>query len=190
MSALFTPPPFQSGLGYYTPGGEQTLAMRGTPDVAMLGDPSTGIAVVVNGDPTLGGLSHATDIIGGTSVAAPEMAAMWALVLQACAQSSACVAKGSGAHPYRLGDPDPLFYGIYGGGTGVRYPATFVNVTYGDNAQLCVQPTAGASPEPAPTCATSAPSLLTGFSAGPGYNLTTGIGVPFGRALIKAVVGV
>jgi subtilase family serine protease len=72
--------------------------MRVQPDVALDADTNTGVAVVVRyGDPTLGGRLIVP--VGGTSVASPEMAAMWALVLQA--------AKQRGLHRGRLGQPRP-----------------------------------------------------------------------------------
>lgn len=187
LSILFNTPSFQSGVDYYTPSGEQPLSMRGVPDVSLLGDPSTGVATVTNADPTLGGHASTTTIFGGTSVAAPQMAAMWSLVLQACAQSAACVSKGTGPHAYRLGDPNPLFYALYGNGSGAHYSSTFYNVVYGSNALLCGGGQNFSSPCPT---GTNPPTLAPGYSAGSGYNLVTGIGTPFGRALIKAIVGV
>jgi hypothetical protein len=46
---------------------------------------------------------------------------------------------------------------------------------YGDNQQVPSQP--------GPT----SPPLDPGYNAGTGYDLVTGIGVPFARSLIKAV---
>jgi len=45
---------------------------------------------------------------------------MWVLVLSACKQTPACAAKGTGPHPYRLGNAAPLFYRIYNNDT--EYP--------------------------------------------------------------------
>jgi len=188
LSILFPTPAFQSGVDYFTPSGELPLSARGVPDVSLVGDPATGVALVVNSDPTLGG--QQVFPIGGTSVSAPEMAAMWSLVLQACAQTAACTSKGSGPHPYRMGDPNPMFYAIYGTGTNPQYPATFYNVVYGSNQELCETPGGGPGPTPGPPCPTGSPTLANGFAAGPGYNLVTGIGAPFARALIKTIVGV
>jgi len=184
LSILFSNT-FQTGVDYYTSGGEQPLTVRGVPDVSLLGDPATGVAVVTDADASLGGYSNYTLIYGGTSVAAPEMAAMWSLVLQACKQTAAC-GGGFAGHSYRLGNPNSLFYHIYGtgSGTGAQYGSTFYNVVYGSNQQLC-----GGGPAASP-CPTTTPSLLPGYSAGPGYNLVTGIGAPFARALIKTIVGV
>lgn len=139
---------------------------RNEPDLSLLGDPETGMAVLLYADlggPVVGGE-------GGTSVSAPETAAMWSLVLQACKQTPSC-AKAQGAKPYRLGNAAPLLYALYSTGKGVlpTYHQTFYDVVYGNNQQ---NGTGGLDP---------------GYSAGPGYDRVTGLGVPFARALIKAV---
>ena len=123
---------------------------------------------------------------------------MWALVLQACKQSSACTSKGSGSYPYRLGDPAPLLYSIYS--NTAMYGSTFLPVTYGDNSlvEYCSNPanagdtTDCPTPGPNATATPAVPPLDPGYSANPsgGYNHLTGLGVPFGRALIRAIVGV
>jgi kumamolisin len=154
----------------------ETCTMRSQPDLSLLGDLNTGVAVDVDSAPTLGG--RILIPFGGTSVAAPQMAAMWALVLQACKQNPSTCGTGSGATPYRLGNPNPLLYKIYTSGShGVTYAQAFSDVRYGDNT--LVSPAPGASPSPDP-----------GYTATPGLDLTTGLGVPYGRNLIKAVAGV
>ncbi len=158
--------PWQTGL----PGVINTN--RNVPDLSLLGDPETGMATLLYA--TLGGPD--VEGYGGTSVAAPEMAAMWALVLQACKASTSC-ATATGAKPYRLGNAAPLLYGLYANGPTIlpTYAQTFYDVVYGDNAQNPVAPSPSASP------------LDPGYNAGPGYDQVTGLGVPFARALIKAV---
>jgi subtilase family serine protease len=190
VSAYFTQPAYQIG----APG--VLGSMRNSPDVSLEAAPSTGVATLVNADRALGGASLRP--FGGTSVAAPEMAAMWALVLQACKMTASCVARGSGARPYRLGNPDALFYGIYK--DAAAYGKTFLPVTYGNNsiALYCYYNGSDVAncPTPAPgSTATPLPVPIpidSGYNADPsgGYNQITGIGVPFGRALIRAVVGV
>ncbi len=190
VSGYFTQPAYQIG----APG--ILGSMRNSPDVSLEAAPSTGVATLTNADPALGGASLRP--FGGTSVAAPEMAAMWALVLQACKSTSSCVAKGSGMRPYRLGNPNALFYGIYR--NAAAYGKTFLPVTYGNNSVAlycyyngsdvanCPTPAPGstATPRPVPI------PIDSGYNANPngGYNQITGIGVPFARALIRAVVGV
>ena len=148
--------------------------MRNVPDIALDADGLTGVAVLLYGGSAFSG-SQVVEPIGGTSVAAPEAAAMWALVLQACKESSSC-ATASGPVPYRLGNPNAYFYKIYANAS--TYATTFYDVVYGSNSMVCI-PTA--TPCPSPTS--------PGYSAGKGYDLVTGIGVPYARALIKAVVG-
>jgi kumamolisin len=190
VSSYFAQPAYQQG----APG--MLGSKRNVPDMALDGDPSTGVAVLLYADPTFGGASIGA--VGGTSVAAPESAAMWALVVEACHLSTTCVSKGSGPHPYRLGNPNPLLYSFYE--TAAAYGSTFLPVLYGDNSQiafcyynsadtqLCPTPAPGQTATPVP----SIPPLDPGYSANPGggYNQLTGLGVPFARALIRSVVGV
>jgi kumamolisin len=148
-----------------------TGTMRNQPDVSLLGDPYTGMAALVNAQ-------YGTQVasVGGTSVAAPEMAAMWALVLQACSKSATC-AQAQGAKSYRLGNAAPLLYAQYAkAGTILpTYAQTFYDVVYGNNQQTPHQPTP------------SSPPLAPGFTAAPGYDQVTGLGVPFARSLITVV---
>jgi len=189
VSAYFTQPAFQ-----HVPG--VVGSTRNQPDLSLEADPGTGVGTIQNADASLGGGAKSPSGFGGTSVAAPEMAAMWALVLQACKSTPACsIARG--AKPYRFGNPNPLFYGVYGKPD--AYAATFLDVTFGNNGlpPYCAgfppaslpkdcptPPPPGSPPTPKP------PALDPGFSAGVGYDDVTGLGVPFARALIRAVVGV
>lgn len=187
VSAYFPLPPFQKNV----PG--VVGATRNQPDVSLEADPTTGVAFIRNADSSLGGASQRPSAIGGTSVAAPEMAAMWALVLQACKNTASC-AVAAGAKPYRLGNPNSILYGI--DAKPALYAATFLDVTFGNNGvpPYCgraPQPTDCPTPDPASSIPPSpTPSLDPGFSAGVGYDNVTGLGVPFARALIHAVVGV
>ena len=163
-------PPWQTGTNVPTSG-------RSQPDISLEGDPYSGVGVLANTDFT--GATVST--YGGTSVAAPEAAAMWALVLQACSQAPSC-AKATGAKPYRLGNAAPYFYGIYNNAT--EYPFSFYDVTFGTNTMPGCEVNgtcSGATPYPTPTVQ---------YTAGVGYDLVTGIGVPFARHLIQTVVGV
>jgi subtilase family serine protease len=195
VSAYFPQPAWQLG----APGIIGTPLNRNVPDLALEGDPATGVAVLLYADKSFGGAELGG--VGGTSVAAPEMAAMWALVVQACKQNAACASKGPAAHPGRLGSPNPLIYGMYQ--SAAVYGSTFLAVLYGDNSQTayCSNPQNAAGdpidcPTPAPgqtaTPTPSIPPLDPGYSANPdgGYNQLTGLGVPFARALIRSVVGI
>jgi len=172
-SLYFAQPPWQQNI----PGisGQN----RNQPDASLEADASTGVAVLMDADPALYGSNMVA--YGGTSVAAPEMAAMWALVLQACAQSSTC--GQGGLYGYRLGNPAPVLYSFYGsqGVKNPQYSHVFYDVLYGFNGQAALQ----TGPTPVPSGAPLSP----GFQAGPGYDLVTGLGVPFARALIQGVTG-
>jgi subtilase family serine protease len=162
VSTIFHAPPWQAAaLG---------VSMREQPDISLLGDPATGAALVLNAP-----FGLAVFPVGGTSVSAPEAAAQWALVLEACSKSAVC-AKAAGAHPYRLGNPAPLLYPLYmtSGKSPDTYASTFYDVLYGTNQAV---PTPHATPLPG-CCA-----------SGKGYDTVTGLGVPFTGHLIKAVTG-
>lgn len=170
-SAYFPAPPWQSGNASVAGVVNGT---RGQPDISLLADPASGPAMVMNaGFPDAWGSYGGMFATGGTSLAAPQMAAMWALVLQACKQDAVCAAKGSGSHPYRLGNPAPLLYGIYGNAT--QYAYSMDDVLYGDNSALPPSPGPASTPMP-------------GFQAGKGYDMVTGVGVPFAGHLINTVI--
>lgn len=162
LSVVFARPGYQKALSGIVG------AVRGVPDIALNADLITGDAVVINAfDPN----SVALGAVGGTSASAPDAAAMWALVLQACRLNSLC-GFGPSGHPYRLGNPDVLFYKLYGLPS---YAQTVYDVTYGNNAVFnLINPN----------------QLDPGYNALAGYDLTTGIGVPFGSALVKVVTGI
>jgi kumamolisin len=170
VSAYFPILSYQNGI----PGS--VGATRNIPDISLDGDPATGISVLIDAPPLGPGLMGDE---GGTSVAAPQAAAMWALVLQACRQSATCSAKGSGPHPYRLGNPNPLFYAQYyaNGAAQPQYATTFYDVVYGNNAI-----------EAGPPPYFPGRPLDPGYNAGVGYDLVTGLGVPFGAHLIDAIL--
>jgi subtilase family serine protease len=147
---------------------------RLVPDVSLEGDPETGVAFVANV-----AFGESTSPIGGTSVAAPEMAAMWAIVLQACAKTSSCATAG-GAKPYRLGNAAKLLWTkVYQSAT--LYPQTIYDVTFGNNG------TEPCSVDSNFSCTATPPP---GYSAGAGWDPVTGLGAPFARHLITAIVGI
>ena len=171
VSTVFAAPKWQSAaLG---------ASMRLLPDWSLDADPNTGPSIFITGFPFA---------IGGTSASAPESAAMWALVLQACKASSSC--NKGGATGYRLGNPNPLIYAIYaksnplsaaytpaGFTAQLGYSNVFYDVVVGNN-QAVPSPNA---PQPATT--------PVGYNSGPGYDQVTGVGAPFAGHLIQAVTG-
>ena len=113
---------------------------------------------------------------------------MWALVLDACRQTAACVARGTGAHPYRMGNAGPEFYTIYN--NAAEYPATFLDIVYGNNGVVpcLVNPGPGPGSGTVTPCPNPVPTPDPGFNAGVGYDHVTGIGVPFAGHLINTIV--
>jgi kumamolisin len=101
ISNTWPQPSWQSGPGVPSNG------KRNTSDVAMNADPNTGYAILVNGQWIQ---------IGGTSVSAPDWAALWTLAVEA---------KG-----HRLGDANRTFYRI---GASPDYSSVFYDITRGDN---------------------------------------------------------
>jgi kumamolisin len=178
VSAYFPAPSYQVGASGIVG------STRNTPDVSLDGDGFTGVAVLADARYSD---SRYLGPVGGTSIAAPDAAAMWALVLEACkANPSTCSASpGSGGVSYRLGNPNPVLYALYANST--TYAATFFDVLFGNNSQL---PGCVTNNPPATTCPQPNPTLIPGYSATNGYDRITGIGVPFARPLIKAVAGV
>jgi subtilase family serine protease len=149
--------------------------LRVQPDASLLGDSITGVSTFVNSSFGFAGSGS----YGGTSVAAPQMAAMWALVLDACRQTASC--RGPNG-TYRLGNPAPLLFGIYNDAT--KYPQTFYDVTFGNNGVI----PCAVNPGQIGPCPNPRPTPDAGFDAGIGFDLVTGIGVPFAGHLINAVV--
>jgi len=184
VSTIFAAPAWQSAtLG---------VTSRELPDISLDADPNTGPSVAINA--AFGG---ALSAVGGTSAAAPEAAAQWALVLQACKASSSC--NQGGATGYRLGNPSPLLYAIYategssGGYTvgayspsgfkpSLTYSQVFYDVTYGDNQAV-------PAPAPSPSAGAAALPTPSGYNSGPGYDQVTGLGAPYTGHLIQAITG-
>lgn len=77
-SAILAKPSFQNKL----PGSGRQL-----PDVSYLADPQTGAIVVQTIPPSQGGTGTEFFVVGGTSLAAPMFAAMWALADEAAGES-------------------------------------------------------------------------------------------------------
>ncbi len=175
VSTIFTAPSWQA----------KTIGatMREIPDIALDADPNTGPSIFQNA--AYGFAPYAS---GGTSAAAPEAAAQWAVVLQACKASATC--NTGGPTGYRLGDPAPLFYAIYatsslaqgkyapsGFTPHLTYSQVFDDVIYGGNQAV----PSGQTPAPA--------STPSGYESGPGYDQVTGLGAPFTGHLVQAVTG-
>lgn len=123
VSALFDRPDWQSRVS-----PDRDSARRLTPDVAAVGDPFTGVKIVLNQRRLVG---------GGTSQSAPIWAGLAAVMNQYL------IANGGHA----IGDLNPLLYRV---AAGAPRPA-FRDVILGGNAV---------------------------YTAGPGYDLVSGLGTP------------
>jgi subtilase family serine protease len=150
------------------------------PDLALNADVTTAVALVVDcgTGPNCSGLGGVQiGPIGGTSASSQEMAAMWALVLESCKQTAGCDTAPY-AVKYRLGNPAPLLYGL----SANARASVFYDVTYGlIAAPLSTNQIPGGPPDYS--------VIDPGYTAGPGFDLATGLGTPFARNLIHAITG-
>ena len=173
-------PDFQTGLAI-SGGVTNSNSVRMIPDVSFLAGNGVYSAMwVVCSDPasdgstqsytecvnTNGVFSPSTEFegVGGTSAAAPAFAGMLALVAEA---------KGSSSDNYRLGQVDPVLYNLAANGT--TYASVFHDVKVGNNSVVCASGS--------PNCGTN--GFMTGYNAGAGYDLATGLGSVDVSALVK-----
>jgi subtilase family serine protease len=167
---------------------------RCVPDVSLNGDPNTGVFVMIDSTPALGGPNDG--VYGGTSVAAPEMAGMWGVVLSACEATPSCLGPntqtiesatapaGTTIPRYRLGNPNFLLYPILA--NAAKYQSTFYDVVFGtDGVPPFVASEVGSQLGTSSYAAGVDPGAVF---AGPGFDEESGIGAPFGYQLIKYVV--
>ncbi len=99
------------------------------------------------------------NISGGTSAAAPSFAGILALVTQAIQQANPSWQGG-------LGNANPVLYALNASTRGTAAPA-FHDVSTGDNIVPCAPSSVGCP---------GSPPYQFGFSAGPGYDMVTGLG--------------
>lgn len=100
--------------------------------------------------------------VGGTSASAPAFAGMMALVAQA---------HGAPSDNYRLGQVDTILYQL----AQSRYSTVFHDVTTGNNSVACVSGS--------PDCGSN--NFLTGYNAGTGYDLASGLGSVDAAAMVN-----
>ena len=107
---------------------------------------------------TSGQFSNSTTFegVGGTSAAAPAFAGMLAMAIE--------------ANGGRLGQADTVLYQL-----AAAHPSYFHDVTSGDNSVPCVSGT--------PNCGSN--EFMTGYNAGPGYDLATGLGSVDAAAIVN-----
>jgi hypothetical protein len=167
ISTLFTKPYWQVG---QTPAG----TMRMLPDVSILAAYSqVGYMVSMSWTAADGDASapypEGLSVSGGTSAATPSFAGILALVNHA-------LAKQNPSLPVGLGNANPVLYALNASTMGTATPA-FHDITSGNNDVPCVS---GSTDCPA------TPPYQFGYTAGPGYDLATGIGSVDGNLLVNA----
>ena len=164
ISSVYAKPAFQSSI---TPND----GFRDVPDVSLLaGNGMYRAAWVICSDNVTDGVTSETytdcqtssgqftsntefEGVGGTSASAPGFAGMLALVAQA---------HGSASDNYRLGQADNILYQL----AQSKYSTVFHDITTGNNSVAC---TSGS-----PDCGSNL--FLTGYNAGTGYDLASGLG--------------
>lgn len=172
-SKVFSKPSWQAGPG--VPGD----SMRDVPDVALAADPNHDGYVLctdeTNSSGNLTGTSSCNGSIpyfdannmgylyGGTSVAAPEMAAMITLWNQAAGNSTGA------------GNANAIFYSL-----AQNASSSFHDVTSGSNAVVCVAGTSGCNGN------TGGYGVMSCCSAGSGYDQATGLGSVDATAMASA----
>ena len=190
LSIDFNAPSFQTA----QPASAALCTKRCVPDVALDADPFSGAAVLYDSGPGLGGPSE--EPVGGTSQAAPDMAAMWAVILSACEQVSSC--QGPATQPvtdpatgftspaiprYRLGNPNYLLYPLLASNS---YHTAFYDIVYGNDAVPPYATQLSASEGvPLPAYTVIDPGSVT---AGPGYDNASGLGFPLAYSLLKTLI--
>jgi subtilase family serine protease len=145
ISAYFAQPSFQSG--WITASG------RGVPDVAMVADPNTGVYVVSAGT---------WYVVGGTSAAAPQWAALIAL---------ANSLRSSGT----ISAADAVIYPLAQGSTTTPYavnPAYFYDVSQGSNGNSAAPPYDLVTGLGTPMAAALVPTLAGGSGTTPNFSLS------------------
>lgn len=127
-----------------------TDSVRDLPDVSLFAASGMYNAVwALCGDSDCTGSSPTISGVGGTSASTPAFAGILALVNERVGAST------------RLGQADWVLYGL-----GQTMPGVFHQVTAGNNSVYCTAGTANCG----------ANDFLTGYNAGSGYSLATGLG--------------
>jgi subtilase family serine protease len=134
---------------------------RGTPDVSMSAAVNGGVVVYLSWTNTAYGITPGWWIVGGTSEASPVFSGIVAIADQAAHRD--------------LGWLDPTLYAL---GDGSR--SGLVDVTLGNNSVFGTQ-------ELPPL--TGDPFSVTGYNAGPGYDLASGLGTADGARLVSELAG-
>ncbi|KRF27959.1 protease pro-enzyme activation domain-containing protein [Phycicoccus sp. Soil802] len=170
-SRLFAQPSYQAGV---VPGAiSQTYgggAMRAVPDVAALGDPNTGMLVGETQTFPDGSQQYSEYRIGGTSLASPLYAGMFALAQQ------------KAGHAFGLANP--VLYGARG--SSIDITKTDLATYPGDVRSDYVNGVDASAGYVYSERTFDSDAALT-IHVRPGYDDVTGVGVPNGQAWLNAV---
>jgi subtilase family serine protease len=170
-SRLFAQPSYQAGV---VPGAiSQTYgggAMRAVPDVAALGDPNTGMLVGETQTFPDGSQHYSEYRIGGTSLASPLYAGMFAL------------AEQKAGHEFGLANP--VLYGARS--SSIDITKTDIATYPGDVRSDYVNGVDAADGYVYSERTFDSDAALT-IHVRPGYDDVTGVGVPNGQAWLNAV---
>jgi subtilase family serine protease len=154
-SILFSKPSWQTGTGVPNDGA------RDVPDIALAGDPQhDGYLFCVTdlaNTPCTGGAFTLGNVAGGTSFGSPTFAGLVAILNQK---------TGS-----RQGNINPALYALSAANVGA-----FHDITSGNNIVRC---------DPATVDCPTSGTAQYGFSAGPGFDLVTGLGSIDATALVN-----
>jgi subtilase family serine protease len=154
ISAYFSKPAWQVGTGV------RADSSRDVPDVSLNAASSHESSLICSAGSCVNGFRTSStpttscttggclNVVGGTSVAAPEFAGLLSLVVQ---QTGA-----------RIGNANPILYAL---ANSTYYASVFHDVTTGNNSVPCTSGSTG--------CPTS---LTLGYSAGTGYDVASGWG--------------
>jgi subtilase family serine protease len=171
-SRLFAQPSYQAGI---VPGSISQShggsPMRAVPDVAALGDPSTGMLVGETQTFPDGSQQYSEYRIGGTSLASPLYAGMFAL------------AEQKAGHAFGLANP--VLYGA-GRGNSIDITKNDIAAYPGDVRSDYVNGVDGADGYVYSARTFDSDDALT-IHVRPGYDDVTGVGVPNGQAWLDAV---
>jgi subtilase family serine protease len=163
VSTKFAKPAFQNAL---TPADGQ----RDVPDVALNASPAHDSILICSQGSCVNGFrasNGSLNVVGGTSVGAPSFAGILAILNQAMASGG-------------LSNINPTLYTL-----AVSTSSAFHDITTGNNIVPC---TAG-TPSTGPAAARCPSTGTFGFTAGPGYDLVTGLGTIDAHVLLTSWPG-
>jgi hypothetical protein len=142
-------------------GTTSDYSARMTPDVAYNANPSTGYAIYDSIASSDYGTVAGWNEVGGTSAAAPQ----WSAIIALADQERGLTDGGSGASAGKPLDTNQVLTTLYNtlgsSPTNSTYTSVFHDITTGSN----------------------------GYSAGPGYDLATGLGTPIVNNLVPLLAG-